>query len=274
MKSQRLLSYLLISGGVCLLFLGARDLLESHVGQIEAAGNFRQVAESPIPRTSAPGIPQRGDAVAKIVFPRFDKQLYVFEGDGPSELRRGPGHLAGTAMPGDRGNCVIAGHRDTHFRLLKDVHKGDDIVLSTSRGEFHYRVTNTRVVLPQNTSALKATTGSELNLITCYPFYYVGAAPQRFVVRAELTQPGMQAAAVQAAAAVPPARPAKPIAHRAKRSVRAKRQIAALQPHEAVPEPQPEAVPAAPAARAGGWSRLGSLLPWRKHRHRDTAEIH
>lgn len=271
MKSQRLLSYLLISGGVCLLFLGARDLLVSQFGQMGVAGDFTQVAESPVTKTHAPVVPQRGDAVAKIVFPRFDKQLYVFEGDGPSELRRGPGHLAGTAMPGDHGNCVIAGHRDTHFRLLKDIHKGDDIVLATQRGEFHYRVTNTRVVPPQNTSALKATSDSELNLITCYPFYYVGAAPQRFVVRAELTQPGVQAAALKTAAILPSERPLKPNAHRTRRLVRTKRQIAALQSHEAVPEPQPEA---APVPRAKGWSRLSALLPWRKHRLRDTTEVH
>lgn len=272
MKSQRLLSYLFISGGVCLLFLGARDLLESRLGQIRAERSFTKVAESAPSPIAAPVIPQRGDAVAKILFPRLDKQLYVFEGDGPSELRRGPGHLQGTAMPGDRGNCVIAGHRDTHFRILKDIQQGDDIVLATSRGEFHYRVTNTRVVLPQNTSALKTTTDSELNLITCYPFYYVGSAPKRFVVRAELAQPG--APVIRTAAVLPQERPLKTAPRPKRRANPAKPQTTARQSQETVAEPQPEAAAVAPVARASRWSRIGSLLPWRKHRHRGTQEIH
>ena len=102
------------------------------------------------------------------------------------ELRRGPGHLAGTAMPGANGNCVIAGHRDTHFRVLKDIREGDDIVLQTTSGQYLYRVKRMRVVSPDNTSALQPTSDPELNLITCYPFYYVGSAPKRFVVEAQL----------------------------------------------------------------------------------------
>jgi sortase A len=110
----------------------------------------------------------------------------VVEGDGAGELRRGPGHLIGTAMPGGNGNCVIAGHRDTHFRVLKDIRAGDDIVLQTDRGQFLYRVRHTQVVTPNNTSALRPTATAELNLITCYPFHYVGSAPERFVVEAQL----------------------------------------------------------------------------------------
>ena len=75
--------------------------------------------------------PQPGSAIAKLSIPRLDTQLFVVEGDDDAELRRGPGHLAGTAMPGTDGNCVIAGHRDTHFRVLKDIRKGDLIVLDT-----------------------------------------------------------------------------------------------------------------------------------------------
>jgi sortase A len=108
------------------------------------------------------------------------------EGDGEEELRRGPGHLAGSAFPGGPGNCIIAGHRDTHFRVLKNIRKGDDIVLETRNGQFLYRVKTTRIVTPDNTSALKPTSDPELNLITCYPFYYVGSAPKRFVVEAQL----------------------------------------------------------------------------------------
>jgi len=190
-RSRQFLAYLTIAGGVVLLFLGARDFFEWRFGQSEIAHDFgssvavAEAASLPV-NSPEPAPPQRGDAVAKLVIPRLDTQLYVVEGDGTKELRRGPGHLMGTAMPGSKGNCVIAGHRDTHFRVLKDIRKGDDILLETTRGEFLYRVKTTRIVSPNNTSALEPTSDPQLNLITCYPFFYVGSAPKRFVVEAEL----------------------------------------------------------------------------------------
>jgi sortase A len=187
---KRLVSYALIAGGGFLLFLGTRDFLESRLGQSEAQRNF----EASLPRAENPRPPvprqerrpQPGEAIAKLIIPRLDAQLYVVEGDDEQELRRGPGHMTGSAMPGSSGNCVIAGHRDTHFRVLKDIRKGDDIVLKTSRGEFLYRVKETQIVSPKNNRSLQPTPEPELHLITCYPFYYVGSAPKRFVVQAEL----------------------------------------------------------------------------------------
>jgi sortase A len=184
---RRFLSIALVAAGAILLFQGARDFLESRFGQTAAArdfGAFESLAE--VGGRSAAGPFRTGDAVAKLVIPRLDAQLYVVEGVGERELRRGPGHMTGTAMPGGSGNCVIAGHRDTHFRVLKDIRKGDDILLETGSGQYLYRVKNTRVVSAGNTGPLQPTSGPELNLITCYPFYYVGAAPKRFVVEAGL----------------------------------------------------------------------------------------
>ncbi len=180
---KRLLSYLLLAAGSWLVFLGARDLIESHLGQTNAARNFN--TPPPIVRANAPTV-RTGDTVAKLSIPRLSAQLYVMEGDDDRELRRGPGHMPGTAMPGARGNSVIAGHRDTHFRVLKDIRKGDDIVVETTAGQFLYRVRNTSIVPSSNTSALQPSAGPTLHLITCYPFYYVGNAPQRFVVEARL----------------------------------------------------------------------------------------
>jgi len=191
MTAKNLISGLLIGGGACLLFVGGRDLFDSRAGQAQAAREFEQPVPD-IPETRAATQPaslhpvNRGDTLAKLKIPRLDAELYVVEGDGSRELRRGPGHLAGTAMPGDNGNCVIAGHRDTHFRVLKDIREGDDIILQTAAGQFLYRVKRTRIVSPENTSALAPTSTPELNLITCYPFYYVGSAPKRFVVEAQL----------------------------------------------------------------------------------------
>jgi sortase A len=190
-KIRTLLSFLFIAAGLFLLYLGARDYFGARYGQTEAAREFEQpVPDTPETRPATEPAPSHpvhlGDTIAKLEIPRLDAELYVVEGDGPHELRRGPGHLAGTALPGAAGNCVIAGHRDTHFRVLKDIREGDDIVLQTSTGQYLYRVKHMRVVSPDNTSALQPTSSAELNLITCYPFYYVGSAPKRFVVEAQL----------------------------------------------------------------------------------------
>src|SRR5207245_10421510 len=117
---------------------------------------------------------QQGDVFARLSIPRVHTALYVVEGVYHDELRRGPGHLEGTAMPGDGGNCVIAGHRDTHFRALRNIRAGDKIEITTARGEFIYRVSGVSIVSPDNTAALRPAGGPVLNLITCYPFSYVG----------------------------------------------------------------------------------------------------
>jgi sortase A len=205
MRSHRItrwLSYIFFLGGVFLLFLGAREFFESRLGQSQAARAFDESplppsAEIPASETDYPAerstpspAPARhvhkGDAIAKLIIPRLDAQLYVVEGAGHRELRRGPGHMPGSALPGDDGNCIIAGHRDTHFRVLKDVRKGDAILLQTPTGEYLYRVSEISVVSPDNTAALKDTPDPELNLITCYPFYWVGSAPKRYIVQARL----------------------------------------------------------------------------------------
>ncbi|HUK18490.1 MAG TPA: class D sortase [Bryobacteraceae bacterium] len=184
----QVLSLLLMAAGAVLLFQGARVFFESQFGQTEASRQFEGSSGAPAnaPREAKWVRPRDGEAFAKLTIPRLDTELYIVEGDDSADLRRGPGHLRGTAMPGDDGNCVIAGHRDTHFRVLKDIRKGDDIILETSRGQFLYRVERTSIVPPSNTTPLQPTPGAELNLITCYPFYYVGAAPKRFVVEAQL----------------------------------------------------------------------------------------
>jgi sortase A len=191
-RTKNLLSLLLLAGGSCFLYLGAREYFDSRAGQHQAAREFeRPVLDTPetraVTRPAALRSVRRGETLAKLKIPRLDAELYVIEGDGPRELRRGPGHLLGTALPGEKGNCIIAGHRDTHFRVLKDIREGDDIVLETDTGQYLYRVRKIHIVAPENTSALRPTTHAALNLITCYPFYYVGSAPKRFVVEARLT---------------------------------------------------------------------------------------
>ena len=127
-----------------------------------------------------------GDLVGRIEIPRLDLAAIVFEGTSDDTLSRGVGHLRGSARPGERGNLVLAGHRDTFFRELRNIREGDEVTVRGRDGEFQYRVESTTVVHPDQTEVLRAGEGATLTMITCYPFRYIGNAPERFIVRAKM----------------------------------------------------------------------------------------
>jgi len=130
--------------------------------------------------------PAHLNTIGKISIPSVGLAAMVLEGDDASTLRLGVGHIPGTAFPGPSGNVGLAGHRDTFFRPLRKINVGDKIRFSTTRGIFIYRVSSLRVVLPDAVEVLNSTERPTLTLVTCYPFYYIGAAPKRFIVRAEM----------------------------------------------------------------------------------------
>ena len=193
---KKILAWLLLAGGLLLLIAGSREFIQSRLSQEGVAEQWEKQTESrPLP--AGPETPQqptrkrrhfkRGDFMARLTIPRLETDLYIVEGVGKKELRRGPGHMIGTGFPGEPDNTIIAGHRDTHFRVLKDIRPGDDIVLQFESDYLVYRVRETKIVKPTNKQVLQPTDESKLTLITCYPFYYVGSAPNRFIVQADLT---------------------------------------------------------------------------------------
>lgn len=115
---------------------------------------------------------------------RIGLEVPILEGTDDWTLNRAVGHIAETAAPGSDGNCGIAGHRDGFFRGLKDVRAGDEIAIETGSGQEVYRVERMWVVNPEDVSVLDPTSSRSITLVTCYPFYFVGSAPQRFIVRA------------------------------------------------------------------------------------------
>jgi sortase A len=137
----------------------------------------------------APGmaLPVDGDSIGEIQIPRLGIAVSVVQGESPTILERAVGHLADTALPGELGNVVLAGHRDTFFRPLKGVRVGDAITMKMRDGDVTYEVESTSVVPPTDLSVLDSTGGRTLTLITCFPFAYVGSAPNRFIVRARET---------------------------------------------------------------------------------------
>jgi sortase A len=131
-------------------------------------------------------IPQsaEGSLVGRIDIPRLDLSAVVFEGTSDDTLARGVGHLSGSAGPGELGNFVLAGHRDTFFRDLRNIRQGDQVTIKGPQADFEYEVESTAIVDPDQTEVLKSSDDATLTLITCYPFHYIGKAPQRFIVRA------------------------------------------------------------------------------------------
>lgn len=129
--------------------------------------------------------------VGRLEIPRLHLAVMVQEGVDARTLRRAVGHIPGTALPGTAGNVGLAGHRDTFFRPLRNIHPNDVIDFQTTNGKYEYVVQSTRIVSPRDVSVLAPTALDTLTLVTCYPFYYVGSAPRRFVVRATpLVKPG------------------------------------------------------------------------------------
>jgi sortase A len=122
--------------------------------------------------------------IGRIVIPRVGVSAIVEEGADRTTLSMAVGHIPGTALPGQPGNVGMAGHRDSFFRGLRKIRQNDTITLSTLSGSYHYRVESTQVVEPNDTEVLAATSQPTLTLVTCYPFSYIGSAPERFIVRA------------------------------------------------------------------------------------------
>ena len=186
---------LLLVAGVAMLGWVAVIVTDATIAQRVARESLAiasPVDTSPSPRDPARAdggsvrspIAVRGSALAELSIPRLHLSAVVLHGSDAHTLRRGPGHLENTALPGEPGNTVIAGHRDSFFRPLRNIHVGDDVFVDTRRGRFQYRVMSLRVVKPHDLSVLNPSDEDVLTLITCYPFWVLGDAPDRFVVRA------------------------------------------------------------------------------------------
>ena len=150
----------------------------------QAAGSPMLRASEAVPLQISHGAAQ-GGLIGRLEIPRLGLSVVVVEGVDQSTLRRSAGHIPGTALPGQPGNVGISGHRDTLFRPLRNIRKDDAITVTTVFGEYRYRVVSTRIVAPTDVSVLDPGKDEVLTLVTCYPFYFIGPAPSRFIVRAE-----------------------------------------------------------------------------------------
>ena len=182
----------LVVAGIVSLAWSAAVIAERQLAQYFAHETLvtMPTVEAPVSTKGSPGLPARreppaaGTALAEVAIPRVRLSAVVLQGSDARTLRLGVGHIPNTALPGDAGNVAIAGHRDSFFRGLRDVRVGDEVVLDTPRGRVRYLVAWLRVVAPTEVSVLEPTEEAALTLVTCYPFWVFGHAPDRFVVRA------------------------------------------------------------------------------------------
>jgi sortase A len=165
--------------GILSLVYAAFVFADSHRYQSLEMKKFEQAG-----RLVEPHLLVEGEVIGEIQVPRLGLSAIVVQGDSPASLRHAVGHMPKSALPGEWGNVALAGHRDTFFRPLRDIQVGDEIRFKTVEHSFDYVVESVEVVAPTNIQVLEATSGHELTFVTCFPFYYVGPAPKRFIVRA------------------------------------------------------------------------------------------
>lgn len=155
----------------------------------------------PLPGIVQAPAPASDDGLTRLSIPKLNFSAVVVEGVSRRQLLLGPGHMPMTAVPGTPGNSVITGHRDTFFRHIVDLDKGDQILVQRSGNRYAYEVSYKKVVKPTDLWVTQPSSEARLTLLTCYPIYYIGPAPERLVVVAKLVQPA--AAKIAASATVP-----------------------------------------------------------------------
>jgi len=200
--------------GALLVSVALASSVATQVGHEAALKSFAQARESAASRTSNEGTaglgysepdqslwaPERvrryresrwtfvGRPEAVLRIPRLGLEVPVFSGATEEHMTRGAGRIAGSPGFGEAGNVGVSSHRDGHFRRLKDIRVGDEILVDTLTRRYRYVVEEVRITDPDDTMVLWPGSVPEVTLVTCYPFYYFGNAPQRFVVRAELRE--------------------------------------------------------------------------------------
>ncbi len=137
---------------------------------------------------SAPIVIDGESGIARLSIPKLDLHAIVMEGTTSRALKAGPGHVLETPLPGETGNSVLAGHRDTFFRKLNDLGMGDLIFVERLGRTYRFRVDERKVVDPGDLSVLHSSVEPRLTLITCYPPHFIGPAPKRLVIAGDLAE--------------------------------------------------------------------------------------
>jgi sortase A len=196
---RRIVSLGLIVFGILLLGYVGGEYWKMYLSQKNLEAQWEDQAAALNASNHLPLAPEQ--MLTRLLVPRIGIDAIVVEGASRKELSEGPGHMKQTAQPGETGNAVITGHRDTFFRHIYELTKGDHIQVQRNGRTFVYEVTSRKIVMPEDVSVIDPTKDPELTLITCYPTYYIGPATRRRVVFSKLVESDGQPVA-QAAPAV------------------------------------------------------------------------
>src|SRR6476661_8978727 len=184
--NRRVISLALVVIGVVLLGYVAGQYWGMYRSQKNLEAEWQRQAATVSAPGKAPVSPDQ--LLTRLEIPKIQMDAIVVEGASRRELSEGPGHMKQTAQPGETGNAVITAHRDTFFRHIYELNRGDQIKVRRSGRLFTYEVTGKRIVMPEDVSVIKPTNDPQLTLITCYPTYYIGPAPKRLVVFSKLVE--------------------------------------------------------------------------------------
>ena len=192
LRAIRVAERLAIAAGACLLawplFVMGESAYAQWSGERELARSVpaprETIVQGKISKPLTRKAPPPGSVIGKLQVPRLQLSYVLLEGTAPRTLDKSIGHVEGTALVGETGNIGIAGHRNTHFRKLEWIRRGDEILLSSPNGDYRYLVEWARLFTPSDTEVLNPEHGPAVTLVTCFPFEYVGSAPLRYIIRA------------------------------------------------------------------------------------------
>ena len=198
--NSRLSLALIVLGSFLLVYVGT-EYYTMYSSQRRLAREWQEQQErAKLQPSDKSQVKPVSDGLTRISIPKINLTAVVVEGISRKQLLLGPGHLKDTPRPGEDGNSVISAHRDTFFRHIYELNKGDIITVERNGMSYNYKVTGKKVTDPSDVSVIRKTNEAQLTLITCYPTYYVGPAPERLVVFSKrVDTPEAQAKAVAAA---------------------------------------------------------------------------
>ena len=184
--------WLMVVLGIILLAYVGIEYTSMYAEQRRLAQEWEQQNQPTSAATAPTPVAERTehDALTRLSIPKINLDAIVVEGTSRHSLLLGPGHMESSVLPGQAGNAVITGHRDTFFRHIYELNKGDEIIVRREGKMFRYEVTGKRVVQPSDISVTHNSDDARLTLITCYPTYYIGPAPERLVVFSKLAPEG------------------------------------------------------------------------------------
>ncbi|MDP4084515.1 MAG: class D sortase [Bacillota bacterium] len=192
MKKRLWLPYFIILVGLVIVGMGIWQLTNTNIQTEKTFSKAKKLVESNSNRTPQKTTikkdtpPLKGDVIGLLDIPRIKAELAIVEGTNPNDLAKGVGHYKGSYFPGDHGQIVLSGHRDTVFRHLGELNIGDTLVVKLPKGNFSYKITHTKIVKAEDTSIITLQhKQEELILTTCYPFRYIGNAPDRYIIYAK-----------------------------------------------------------------------------------------